>query len=153
MRPAPRHRPRARAAALLALLTLPTLGALRAVPAWAMLSSSAGASQQISTGTLAAPTNLSAAVGTCVRGSAVTVQLTWDEPPDPGTNGYDIFRSTDGGPSQLIATVSDRATTSYTDTTTTFSTTYSYAVRSTRNLWTGPDSNPASITTPVNGCK
>ncbi len=149
MRRAARHRPRAWVAAMVALLTLP---ALRAVPASALLSSSTGASQQLSSGTLAAPRNLSAAVGTCLRGNSVTVQLTWEEPLDPVTDGYDIFRSTGGGAYQLIATVSGRATTGYTDATTTFSTTYGYVVRSTRNLWTGPDSNPASITTPVKGC-
>lgn len=68
-------------------------------------------------------------------------------------DGYELFRSTtDGGPYSSIGNVSGRTNVTYTDTTVTFSTTYHYVVRATRNLWRSADSNQTSITTPTALC-
>lgn len=147
----PRRRPAAWAAVLLAAVAV--LLALWSGPALAVFGSSTGAAQQISTGTLQAPRELTAVIGTCVVATSVSVSLSWLEPLDPITSGYEVLRSTDGGAFELVATISGRAVTSHVDATTQFATTYGYKVRSTRSPWTGPDSNTATITTPSSLCQ
>ncbi|MDP8970306.1 MAG: hypothetical protein M3N52_07395 [Actinomycetota bacterium] len=147
---APRRGPTAWAAVLLAAIAV--LLGLWSGPALAVFGASTGAAQQISTGTLQAPRELTAAIGTCVVATSVSVDLSWLEPLDPMTNGYEVWRSTDGGAFELVATISGRTATSHVDATAQFSTTYAYKVRSTRSPWTGPDSNTASITTPSSTC-
>ena len=91
--------------------------------------------------------------GTCVILTSTQVNLSWTVTPSAAATDYQIFRSTsNGGPYTSIATVSNRTTTSYTDTTVTFSTTYYYVLEAARNLWRSNQSNQASITTPTLVC-
>ena len=91
--------------------------------------------------------------GTCVILTSTQVNLSWTVTPSAAATGYQIFRSTSNdGPYTSIATVSNRTTTSYTDTTVTFSTTYYYVLEAARNLWRSNQSNQASITTPTLVC-
>ncbi len=113
----------------------------------------ASASQSITTATLAAPTGLSAARGTCVILTSTQVNLNWTATPSTSADGYEILRSTtNGGPYTSIATVNGRTTTTYIDATVTFSTTYYYVIKAKRNLWRSATSNQASITTQTLVC-
>ncbi len=111
------------------------------------------ASNSISTATLAAPTGLSAARGTCVILTSTQINLSWTATASAFADGYQILRSTtDGGPYTTIASVSGRNTTTSVDTTVAFSTTYYYVVKATRNLWRSTPSNQASVTTQTLAC-
>ena len=116
--------------------------ALLAAPATAAFQSSTGAvSQTIATGSLAAPTGLTA---TCVAASS-NVTLSWTATTSTIASGYRILRgTTSGGPYSQIATVSGRTTTTYTDTITVLTTRY-WVVEATRNNWTSTNSNQAGV--------
>jgi hypothetical protein len=146
----PRADPTRQGAAAVLVLAI---AALCANSATAAFNSSPSASQHISTGTLAAPTALSAARGTCVLLTSTAVNLTWTATPSPFADGYEIRRSTaNGGPYTSIGTIPGRATTSYTDSTVAFSTTYYYVIQATRNLWRSPNSNQATVSTQTAVC-
>jgi hypothetical protein len=116
--------------------------------AYASMSATRSASASISTGTLAAPTGVAAARGTCTILTATSVNVTWVQSASSFASGYDILRSTTNGSGYaLVGTVAGRATTSFVDTTVTFSTTYYYVVRASRNAWRSVNSNQASVTT------
>jgi hypothetical protein len=105
------------------------------------------------TGTLAAPTGAAAARGTCTILSSSTVVVTWVQTTSTFADGYEILRSTTNGSGYAsLETVAGRTTTTFTDTTVGFSTTYYYVIRSKRNNWRSPDSNQASVTTPTVAC-
>ena len=107
----------------------------------AFKSSTGGVSHSISTGSLAAPTGLTAS---CVPASS-NVTLTWTATTSMIASGYRILRgTTSGGPYSQIATVSGRTTTTYTDTIAVLATQY-YVVEATRNNWTSPNSNQAGV--------
>ena len=141
-----RPRPRRLAAGLAVAAAVSAV----AGPALAAFDAPAAAqSHTISSGTLAAPTELTAVRGTCQILSSTRVDLSWTATSSTFADGYEIFRSTtDGGPYGSIATVSPWTTTTYVDTTVAFSMTYYYLVQATRNAWRSPDSNQASVTTP-----
>jgi cellulose 1,4-beta-cellobiosidase len=107
----------------------------------AFKSTTASISHSVSTGTLAAPTGLTA---TCVTGTS-NVTLSWTATTSTIATGYAILRATtNGGPYSRIATVSGRTTTTYTDTIAILATQY-YVVEATRNNWTSPNSNQAGV--------
>ena len=122
--------------------------------AFAFFTDAAGvASNQFTTTTLQPPTGTSAQNGTCVALTSVRVQVSWTATSSTFADGYQIFRSTTaGGPYSSVGTVSGRTTTTYTDTTTTFSTTYRYVVQATKNVWRSTNSGEASVTTPSSLC-
>jgi hypothetical protein len=95
----------------------------------------------VSSGSLAAPTGLTAG---CV---ALTnkVTLNWTATTSLLAQGYSILRATTtGGPYSPIASVSGHNTTTYTDTIATLATQY-YVIKATRNNWTSPNSNQAGV--------
>ena len=104
----------------------------------------------ITTATLAAPTNLFAAAG------SNTINLTWTATTSPSATGYQILRATSsGGPYTLISTVTGGATTSVSDSTA--SGTVYYVLRSIVQNWTSTTSNEATatagpVTTPLTTC-
>ncbi|MGH3104948.1 MAG: hypothetical protein ACRDN6_12715 [Gaiellaceae bacterium] len=103
----------------------------------------------VSSATLAAPTGLGAIPVCVLVPSSIKVDLSWTATSSTFADGYEIFRSaTSGGPYSSIGTVSGRTTTTYADTTVTFSTTYHYVVQATRNAWRSVNSAQASVTTP-----
>jgi hypothetical protein len=115
----------------------------------ASFSSSDSAAHTISTATLVAPTGLSAVNGTCSALSSTQVNLSWTATASAAADGYEVFRATvSGGPYSSLGTVNGAGTTTFTDTTPAFSTTYYYVVQSKRNSWRSPHSNQASVTTP-----
>jgi hypothetical protein len=120
----------------------------------ASLSSTAGpVSPTYSTGTLAAPTGAAAARGACTILTSSTVVVTWTQTTSIFADGYEILRSTTNGSGYAPhGTVAGRTTTTFSDTTVAFSTTYYYVVRSKRNSWRSPNSNQASVTTPTVLC-
>ncbi|MFZ6004556.1 MAG: hypothetical protein ACOYXM_11565 [Actinomycetota bacterium] len=104
--------------------------------AWASFDDSAQASATYSTDTLAAPTSPTAGPGTCTAFSNDRIILSWTATTSTWADGYEIARSlTPGGPYTVIGTVTGVGTTTYNDGPLAFSTTYHYAIRSTRNLW------------------
>jgi hypothetical protein len=121
--------------------------------AFASMSSTKSSSGSISTGTLAAPTGVAAARGACSILTSTAVNVTWVQTASSFASGYDILRSTTNGSGYfLVGTVVGRATTSFVDTTVTFSTTYYYVVRAKRNAWRSVNSNQASVTTATALC-
>ncbi len=121
--------------------------------ALAALTSTTTVSHSVTTGKLAAPTGLTASNGTCNALSSTRVNLSWTATTSTFADGYEIFRSTtNGGPYTSIATVTGAGTTSYTDATVAFSTTYYYVVQAKRNAWRSPNSNQASVRTPSSLC-
>ena len=115
---------------------------LTASAAMAAFNSSAGASATYSSATLAAPTNLSSAAGPCVVVVGPSVALTWTATSSTWADGYEVLRSLlAGGPYTSVALVSGVNTTTYTDSTVLFSTTYRYVVRATKAAWRSALSN------------
>lgn len=136
MPPAPVRRTRVGVALALLSAALLTGSALAAFN-----SSTAAVSHSISTGTLAAPTGLTA---TCVTGTS-NVTLNWTATTSTIATGYAVLRgTTSGGPYSRIATVSGRLTTTYTDTIAVLATQY-YVVEAIRNNWTSPNSNQTGV--------
>ena len=118
------------------------LAALLCRPAWAAFSSTTpGTAATVTSGTLLAPTALTA---TCATLSS-NVNLAWTATISTIATGYRVLRSTtSGGPYTQIGTVSGRATTTFTDTIALLQTQY-YVIEATRNNWTSPDSNQAGV--------
>lgn len=120
----------------------------------ASLSTTAGpVSATYSTGTLAPPTGAAAARGACTILTSSTVNVTLTQTTSTFADGYEILRSTTNGSGYAsVGTVAGRTTTTFSDTTVAFLTTYYYVVRSKRNSWRSPNSNQASVTTPTPLC-
>jgi fibronectin type 3 domain-containing protein len=116
-------------------------------------STGAGGPMPVVTATLAAPTGLSASA-TCQVGlpTTVKVNLSWTATTSTFADGYEVKRSTSGGPFVSIGTVSGGTTTTYSDTTVTYSTSYSYVVTATKNNWRSSNSNTANATTKSSLC-
>ena len=114
-----------------------------------------GGPMPLTTATLAAPAGL-AATARCTIGlpTTVAVDLSWTATSSTFADGYEILRSTTGagGPYVSLGTVSGRTTTTYTDSTVTFSTTYNYVVRAKKNNWRSGNSNVVSATTKNSLC-
>ena len=106
----------------------------------------------VSTASLSAPTGLTASATCSLIPSKVTVNLSWTATSSTFADGYEVFRSTSGGAYASVGTVTGRTTTAFTDNTVTFSTSYSYVVRASRNNWRSGDSNVASVTTKSSLC-
>ena len=62
-----------------------------------------------------------------IAAASTGLKLTWTA--DTTITGYQIYRSVDGGKYSKLATISDTATTSYTDTTTVSGSAYAYKIR------------------------
>lgn len=98
----------------------------------------AGASY--TSGVLAPPTSPSATGGSCSTVTGDRIVLTWTATPTAWASGYEIARRTASADAYtVIATVAGRTTTTYTDGPLFFSTTYHYAIRSTRHGWRSTD--------------
>ncbi len=107
----------------------------------------------MSSGTLASPTGVTAVKGTCSILSSTQVNVSWSASASTFATGYTILRSTTSGSGYAsVGSVSGPSTTSFTDTTPAFSTTYYYVVRATRNNWVSANSNQATVTTPTALC-
>ncbi len=120
---------------------------LSAQAAWAALDDSAAASASYSTAVLSPPTGLAAAVGICTLGNGDRIALSWTATASGWATGYEIARSTSaGGPFSVVATVTGISTTSYTDGPLAFSTTFYYAVRSTKSAWRSVDATASKKT-------
>jgi hypothetical protein len=103
--------------------------------------------------TLAAPTGLAAARGACVVLTSNAVNLSWAATTSTFADGYEIFRSTTSGSAYAsVGTVSGRTTTTFTDTTVAFVTTYYYVVQAKKLVWRSPNSNEPQVTTPTPLC-
>jgi len=136
---------------LLAALALAACLAATAPIAFAAWTSSASASGTVSTATLAAPTGLAAAWGTCVRNVSFQILLTWNAVSD--ARGYLVYRGTSStGPWTQIGPT-PVAGTSYTangpsGASFTWNTTYWYQVKTYGGGWSGPASTAVSNRTP-----
>lgn len=95
-------------------------------------------SNAFDTDTLEPPPELTATGG-------AAVELQWTTTPDDYASGYRIYRSdTSGGPYALVAEVTPRAATSYTDTPP--AGTYYYVVRAFYEAWESADTAEVSAT-------
>lgn len=137
-----KHPPRIALALALVLVAMTSARA-----AWASFNDSSSASAAYSTDVLAAPTNPAAGPGTCTAFSNDRIILTWTATTSTWADGYEIARSlVPGGPYTVIGTVSGVASTTYNDGPLAFSTTYYYAIRSTRNAWRSTDATVSRTT-------
>jgi hypothetical protein len=108
----------------------------------AFTSSTTPVSIGVGSGSLAAPTGLTAA---CVALSN-HVTLNWTATTSTIAQGYAVLRATtSGGPYTPIGTTGSRTTTTFTDTIGALATQY-YVVHATLHSWTSPDSNQAGVT-------
>ena len=112
------------------------------VAAATFTSSAATSSMSLSSATLNPPTGLEANA-TCVKNGSVSVSLLWTA--SNFASGYTIYRATSGGGYSQIATLSAGAT-SYTDTSVTYSTSYSYYAVATYHSWTAQSATAAATT-------
>jgi hypothetical protein len=120
-------------------------GAGHAAAAWT--SGSPDATATYSTAMLAPATALSA-TARCGLSATAEVDLEWTATTSPQVTGYEVLRSTDGTSYSTAATLSDRTTTTYQDTTLATNATYTYLVRAVRHSWY-VDTTSATITTPA----
>jgi hypothetical protein len=115
-------------------LTLPTSTTL------AILGDTEAAASTFSTETLDPPTSVNA---TAIL--FLTVSLTWVATVDVRATGYQVLRSTTSGSGySVVATVTPRSATAYTDLPLVPGT-YYYVVRSYFGSWTSANSNEASV--------
>ena len=119
---------------------------LTATLAQASFFRSQSASLPVATGSLAAPTGLSAVPG-CAGTLNPKITLSWTATASTFATGYVVRRRLDGGIYTTVATVSGRTTTTYTDTGLLGNTAYQYVVQASYESWTA-DSSAASATTP-----
>ena len=106
-----------------------------------------GGPQQIDAATLAAPTGLTATAGTCLPLPTWSqpIDLSWTATASAFANGQEVRRSVNGGAFTTIATLA-RTATSYHDTATAASTSYTYVVRATKNAWTSASGSVSATT-------
>ena len=102
----------------------------------------------LATATLSAPGGLGATAN-CVKNVSVSVSLGWTS--SNFASGYTIYRATGAGGYAQLTSVGT-GTTSYTDASVAYSTTYSYYVVATFQSWTA-QSATASATTLSKLCK
>ena len=113
----------------------------------ASYTTSTSISHSIGSATLAAPTGLSAAHGSCAVLNHDSVNLTWTATTSTWAGGQQVYRATaSGGPFTAIGSLLAVSATSYTDSPLSFGTTYWYLVAAIRNSWR-TDSTHVSITT------
>lgn len=132
----------------LALLAGAAVMVTTAAPALGSFIRMASATQAVSAGTLAPPTGVAAAVASCQNNKFVSVQVTWTPSTSSFATGYEVLR--DGA---VIGTAAGGTAASFTDTTVTWSTSYSYSVRAVRNYWRSSTTAPVAFTTPAKNCK
>jgi hypothetical protein len=130
------------AAAVLVVLETASLAAAT------FTSSAATAPISLSSATLSPPSGLEA-TATCAKNTSVGVSLSWTA--SNFASGYTIYRATNAGSYNQIATLGVGAT-SYTDTSVTYSTTYTYYAVATYESWTA-QSATARATTLSKLCK
>ena len=152
----PRPTRRQRATLVLGLLVVALSGLSLDPPSGvsaSFTSVTAAVATVMSSGTLASPTGVTAVKGTCSILSSTQVNVSWSASASTFATGYTILRSTTSGSGYAsVGSVSGPSTTSFTDTTPAFSTTYYYVVRATRNNWVSANSNQATVTTPTALC-
>jgi len=116
--------------------------------------SGATASEGVTAGVLQPPSGLAAAQGHCANNRSIEVVLSWTPSPSGFAAGYAIWRS--GGLSSsyvMVGTAGGGSATGFTDTTVSFSTTYTYEVRALRAGWTSAPAGPVAITTLSKTCR
>lgn len=102
----------------------------------------------ITADTLNPPTNLQCTgLPNCTVTFLTKPTLTWTATPDTYATGHEVWRSTTSGSGYaLVATVTPRTTTTWTDTTVSPLTTYYYVVRAVANSWSSTFSNQVQAT-------
>jgi hypothetical protein len=148
------HRRPARMAGRIMVFAFVCVSLFHATSAFAAFNSSPSSPTMIvSSATLAAPTSPAASTVNCVVLGSTKVKLTWTATTSGWADGYQIFRSTtNGGPYSSVGTVSGQATTTFTDSSVSFSTTYYYVIQATKNNWRSPNSTQVTFTTPTALC-
>jgi hypothetical protein len=136
-----------------AALSLVSIIVVQAPALAAFDSTPAAPSMTVSSATLASPTGVGAVNTNCVVLGSTKVKATWTATTSAFADGYRVLRSTtNGGPYSLVGTVSGLNTTSFTDSSVSFSTTYYYVAQATKVNWTSGNSTQVSITTPSSLC-
>lgn len=116
--------------------------------ALATMSSSASATATYSTATLNPPTSPSVIDGSCTILASASLTVSWTPSTSTWADGYEVLRSTSaGGPFTVQGTVAGAGTSTYTDASLPFSTTYYYEVRATKQAWRSASSAVVSKTT------
>jgi cellulose 1,4-beta-cellobiosidase len=96
----------------------------------------------LSSATLTAPGGMNATAN-CVKNASVSVSLGWSA--SNFASGYTVYRATGAGGYSAIASLAS-GTTSYTDNTVGYSTTYAYYVVATFQSWTAQSSTSTATT-------
>ena len=120
-------------AVVVALVPAAAFGAFTSIPS--------GKSMAVGTATLAAPTL------TCDALTVLSVGLHWTSPP--GTTGFTIYRSLNGGGYSVLTTLG--LVLGLSTSVPPLLNTYHYRVRVTNNLWSSPDSNSVAAGTATCG--
>jgi hypothetical protein len=137
---------------LVLVAAVPSIGSATGAQA-SFVGSTPGAAGSVSTATIAPPTSVTAARGTCVLLTSATVVVSWTATSSTFADGYEILRSTTSGSGySSIGTVAGLGTTTFTDGTVAFLTTYYYVVRAKKLAWRSVNSNQAQVTTPSPVC-
>jgi hypothetical protein len=146
--------PRRRAFACVAIAALASVVLASAPVALALFThSAAGGPETVSTGTLAAPTNLSAAQVNCRFNKPGEVNVTWTASSSSYVTSYTIERSTGGNESYAVLGSVAAGKTSYTDSESLgYSTVYYYRVSAVYRAWSAT-SAPYSVKTLNKSCQ
>lgn len=122
-----------------------------AIGAWATGTSSGNT---VASGTLAAPTAVSSAIGPCINNVMVAVDVSWTATTSTFARGYQILRGTKAtGPFTSVGNVTGSTTVTYRDWTVGFNKTVYYVVRATTFSWISSNSNVTTIRTPGTTCR
>lgn len=126
---------------------------LAAPHAHAVLTASAGASQDLATASLVPPTDVATAAGTCEAGATDGAVVSWTPPTPTRATAYDVLRATSsGGPYAVIGTATGSSASSYADTGLAFDSVYYYRVRSVVGEWQSTASEAVAHATRTSAC-
>jgi predicted ribosomally synthesized peptide with SipW-like signal peptide len=122
--------------------------------AFASFTSTVTAPQSLASATLAAPVGPAVANGACASNKSIQVNVSWVATPSAFADGYDVRRSASAaGPFSSVGIVVGVGTTSFTDSSVSFGTTYYYEIEAKKNAWRSADTPVVSVTTLSRSCK
>lgn len=116
--------------------------------ALATFTSAGSASHDVSTATLAPPSNPSTEPGACTLGVSTSIVVNWTKTPSTWADGYEVFVSlVGGGPYTSAGTVAGRDTETMTVNGLHFLTSYYFVVKATKGNWRSVPTAEAMRTT------
>ncbi|MHB8296446.1 MAG: signal peptidase I [Acidimicrobiales bacterium] len=129
------------------------IAAALTIPAWAMITGTAGSAHSLSSASLAAPTNPNVALAACSPGGTDAATVTWTPTSSQWADGYLVMRAdTPGAAGSIAAHLTGQATSSYTDVGLALSRTYYYSIEATKHAWTSTPTAEVAVTTRDGAC-